>query len=241
MDLNPSGAYDISNIDANADIQVYGQHLDRTLSVSGGFTYNLTKDWPETAGSTTVQTALDRLQQTGNHKDITGNLTVDPLTGNRLNTEFRRQAPKKIALIQAPPVISHDEDEDPTSGRGDFTFFDASLSREGKPFGSLTGTIETHDIVTGSENLEVRFRTLVFELPKGQLVAQGTSSYTTGPDFVPLNINDPVVIAVTGGTGAYMGATGEVRTTRRADGTYRQVITLLRNDSGKRKASNNKE
>ncbi len=87
--------------------------------------------------------------------------------------------------------------------------------------------------------MEVRFRTLIFQLPRGQLVAQGASSYAIGPDFVPLNVNEPVVIAVTGGTGACIGATGEVRTTRRADGTYRQVITLLRNQSSGRKASRN--
>jgi hypothetical protein len=37
-----------------------------------------------------------------------------------------------------------------------------------------------------------------------------------------------VVIAITGGTGAYMGASGELRTTRNADGTYRQVLRLIR-------------
>ena len=140
-------------------------------------------------------------------------------------------APKntKIVLVQAAPVIVHDEGQDPTSAQGDATFFEASLSRAGKPFGFLSGTIETHDLVREGANREVRLRTLIFELPRGQLVAQGVSSYATGPDFVPLDVDEPVVIAITGGTGAYLGATGEVRTTRRADGTYRQVITLLRN------------
>ena len=140
-------------------------------------------------------------------------------------------APKntKIVLVQAAPVIVHDEGQDPTSAQGDATFFKASLSRAGKPFGFLSGTIETHDLVLEGANREVRLRTLIFELPRGQLVPQGVSSYATGPDFVPLDVDEPVVIAITGGTGAYLGATGEVRTTRRADGTYRQVITLLRN------------
>lgn len=135
----------------------------------------------------------------------------------------------RIVLVQAAPVIAHEEGQDPTSARGDVTFFEASLSRAGKPFGSLSGTIETHDLVLEGASREVRLRTLVFDLPRGQLVAQGVSSYATGPDFVPLDVNAPVVIAITGGTGAYLGATGEVRTTRRADGTYRQVISLLRN------------
>jgi len=244
MDLTPSGTYGLGSVDANADLQAYGQNFERTSGVLGAFTCDSMKVLPEAmetaAGSTVFKPALNTLLQTRNHKNATGTTSsIDPLTGNRVDAAFRK-TPKKIVLIQAPPVISHDEDEDQTSGRGDFTFFDARLSRGDKPFGSLTGTIETNDLVTGSKNLEVRLRTLIFEPPKGQLVAQGASSYPTGPDFVPLNVNDPVVIAVTGGTGAYMGATGEVRTTRRGDGTYRQAITLLQSQRSGRRALNNK-
>jgi hypothetical protein len=243
MDLLPTGAYGINSIDADTDIQGYGQRLDRTLGVSDAFAYDTTKDWPETlktTGSTSSKPTLDSLQKTQKSEYINKKAPVDLLTGNRTDAAVR-QTSKKIVLIQAQPFISHDEDEDPSSGRGDFTLFEASLSRESKPFGSLTGTIETFDIVTGRDDLEVRLRTLIFELPKGQLVAQGSSTYTTGPDFVPLNVNDPVVIAITGGTGAYIGATGEVRTTRRADGTYRQVITLLQDQRSGRTARNNKD
>ena len=240
MDLLPSGAYGIGSIDADT-FQAYGQSLERTLGVSGAFAYDSTKDSPETVettGSTSFRPPLDSLQKIRNSKGITGKTNVDPLAGKRMDAVFR-QTSKKIVLIQAEPVISFEEDEGPTSGRGDFTLFEARLSREGDPFGSLTGKIEAFDIVTGSDDMEVHFRTLIFQLPRGQLVAQGASSYAIGPDFVPLNVNEPVVIAVTGGTGAYIGATGEVRTTRRADGTYRQVITLLKNQSSGGKASRN--
>ena len=240
MDLLPSGAYGISSIDADT-FQAYGQSLESTLGVSGAFAYNSTQDSPETvepAGSTSFKPPLDSLQKTRNSKGITGQTDVDPLTGKRMDAAFR-QVSKKIVLIQAEPLISFEEDVDTTSGRGDFTLFKASLSRKGNPFGSLTGKIEGFDIVTGIDDIELRFRTLIFQLPKGQLVAQGASPYAIGPDFVPLNVNEPVVIAVTGGTGAYIGATGEVRTTRRADGTYRQVITLLKNQSSGGKASRN--
>jgi hypothetical protein len=37
-----------------------------------------------------------------------------------------------------------------------------------------------------------------------------------------------VRIAVVGGTGKYIGARGQMVTTRRDDGTYRHVLTLLK-------------
>lgn len=135
----------------------------------------------------------------------------------------------RIVLTQSAPTIVHEEGQDAESARGDVTFYEADLTRAGKAFGTMSGTIETHDIVVDGAPRETRLRTLVFELPKGQLVAKGASTYQTGPDFVPLDIGKPVVIAIIGGTGAYMGATGELRTTRNANGTYRQVITLVRN------------
>lgn len=132
-----------------------------------------------------------------------------------------------IVLTQAAPVLVHDEG-DAQSASGDITYFESKLTKAGKAFGTLSGLIQTHDVVSDGTNLETRLRTLVFELPKGQIVATGASTYVTGPDFVPLNAGNRVVIAITGGTGAYLGASGELRTTRNADGTYRQVLRLVR-------------
>ena len=133
-----------------------------------------------------------------------------------------------IVLTQSVPVIVHDEGSDAQSARGDVTFFESKLTKAGKSFGTLSGLVEAHDVVADGANLETRLRTLVFELPKGQIVATGASTYVTGPDFVPLKAGNRVVIAITGGTGAYLGASGELVTTRNADGTYRQVLRLIR-------------
>ena len=133
-----------------------------------------------------------------------------------------------IVLTQSVPVLVHDEGSDAQSARGDVTFFESKLTKAGKSFGTLSGVIEAHDVVADGANLETRLRTLVFELPKGQIVATGASTYVTGPDFVPLKAGNRVVIAITGGTGAYLGASGELVTTRNADGTYRQVLRLIR-------------
>lgn len=134
----------------------------------------------------------------------------------------------KIVLTQSVPTILHGEGQSATSPAGDVTFFESNLSRSGASFGTLSGIITTHDIVVDGAARETRLRTLVFELPKGQIVATGSSTYPTGPDFVPLDLGKSVTIAITGGTGAYFGVSGEVRTTRNADGTYRQVLRFVR-------------
>ena len=135
--------------------------------------------------------------------------------------------PMTIVLNQQAPVLVHDEGSDAQSARGDVTYFESKLTKDGKPFGTLIGIIETHGVSDGT-NLETRFRKLVFELPDGQIVASGASTYVIGPDFVPLNAGKQVVIAITGGTGSYIGASGELKTTRNEDNTYLQVLRLIR-------------
>ena len=132
-----------------------------------------------------------------------------------------------IVLTQEAPVLVHDEGSNAQSARGDVTYFESNLTKAGMPFGTLSGIIETHDVVSDGTNLETRLRNLVFELPEGQIVATGASTYVTGPGFVPLNPGNQVVIAITGGTGAYIGASGELITTRNSDNTYLQVLRLI--------------
>jgi hypothetical protein len=134
----------------------------------------------------------------------------------------------RIVLTQAAPELTHEPGQDAAGADGSVTFFKAKLTRSGKRFGTLSGSIVTHDIVAEGANQETRLRTLVFELPKGQIVAKGVTTYRTGPDFVPLDPREPAVIPIIGGTGAYFGATGELRTTRNANGTYRQELVLAK-------------
>jgi len=133
-----------------------------------------------------------------------------------------------IMLTQAAPVILHDEGP-AGSGRGDSTFYKANLKKGSQDFGTLSGRINTHDIADGDADFEIRLRELVFDLPGGQIVAMGSSTYPTGPDFIPLQVGAATTIAIVGGTGEYFGAKGELVTTRKADGTYKQVLRLAGN------------
>jgi hypothetical protein len=96
----------------------------------------------------------------------------------------------------------------------------------GKRVGLMSGVVLTVDVTLGQVVEETRHREIVFALKGGQLVAQGVSAYPASQ--VQIAASRPVVIAIVGGTGDYLGARGEVTSRRLADGTYRHVITLLK-------------
>ena len=99
------------------------------------------------------------------------------------------------------------------------------MNLKGVKQGYLAGSIFTVDLQNDNPSDQLRERSLNFQLPKGTILARGISSYP--PNDRELRPNAPVVIAVIGGTGAYIGASGEVTTTRLTDGSYQQVITLV--------------
>ena len=131
-----------------------------------------------------------------------------------------------IVLVQAKPVIV--QLSTAALGQTGYSFaFAADLSTAaGKRAGVLAGTVLTVDVAADRVMDTARHRQLVFRLKGGQLMAQGLSFYPAAS--AELAAMRPVVIAIVGGTGKYIGASGEVKTTRQADGTYRHVITLVR-------------
>jgi hypothetical protein len=59
-----------------------------------------------------------------------------------------------------------------------------------------------------------------------QIIALGVHDYS--PTAAEFDAGRSVVRAVLGGTGKYMGARGQLASTRNADGSYNQVFTLLK-------------
>jgi hypothetical protein len=132
----------------------------------------------------------------------------------------------KLVLFQAPPTIKTWDLNATVPGARE-TIFGAKLStNKGRAFGYLTGSIVSTEIAQTEATGEVRHRNLTYTLPGGQILAKGNSFYPANEE--QLTFNESAVIAVIGGTGKYLGARGEVATTRKADGTYRHVFTLLK-------------
>jgi hypothetical protein len=147
--------------------------------------------------------------------------TVPVATG----ASAQSSAVTRFTLNQAKPTL-FTYDNLPGEIPGKKTYFAARLTKpSGEAYGLLTGSISTVAPVTGNPG-EARLRTLIFTLPGGQIVAEGNSLYPQG--LVEINPNTSIVIAVIGGTGSYLGARGQVATSRNVDGTYTHRFTLLK-------------
>jgi hypothetical protein len=98
-------------------------------------------------------------------------------------------------------------------------------NKSGKRVGLLSGQQEDIDVDIDANRKETRLRTLIFRLRGGQIVAQGKVPYpVAGGKFRP---GKAFTIAITGGTGKYIGARGEVVSILKTDGTYRQKFRFV--------------
>lgn len=103
--------------------------------------------------------------------------------------------------------------------------FTAELfNKSGKKAGTIAGFLT--DLDSSPTGSETRFRNISFSLKGGQLIANGAGEYKASD--LPLPQELPSTIAIIGGTGKYIGARGEVKTSRNADGTFRHVFKLLK-------------
>lgn len=132
-----------------------------------------------------------------------------------------------ITLEQSPPIVKTVESTQP--GRtGSTAYFQADLTRNGKKIGALSGDIVVTDVTPETPGEEIRKRTLVFALRMGQIVALGSGRYLLAPVAGVPVLRSVTTTAIVGGTGAFSGARGQVRTIRHPDGSYTQVIMLLK-------------
>lgn len=117
-------------------------------------------------------------------------------------------------------------DLNPSGDAGDVTTFEAPITKEGQPYGSLMGTMtKVGSIGAGlNKKREERLLTAVFDLPQGQISVLGVSYYREGAVLLPAG--EPVARAIVGGTGAYVGVDGEVTTVRNQDGSYTHTLRL---------------
>lgn len=129
----------------------------------------------------------------------------------------------RLNLVQSPPiykVITAPE------GFGTVAVFESTLTRDGKPFGTFGGSTIRTDVTPGGAEGERRTRTLVFDLPKGQIVAIGTGLYKEPQTLVPEFLK-PTLSAIVGGTGDYVGVRGQLKSIKRADGSFVQQLMIM--------------
>ena len=131
----------------------------------------------------------------------------------------------KLTLIQGKPVIKNIAN--PSAPDVSLELFGAKLSdQSGKAVGVIEGSITTVDVLAGATEEVLRKRSLTFILAGGEIQAEGASYYPRSAQ--EMDANHVTRIAIVGGTGKYVGASGQVATVHRGDGTYTQTIELVR-------------
>jgi len=105
--------------------------------------------------------------------------------------------------------------------------FDAPIRSERGHTGTLRGILFTVMLPGEGRPHEGRIGQLYFDLGNGNslVVTGGTTYLGQNTEMTP---NAPQVRAVIGGTGEYIGARGQVTTTRRPDRTYEHSFELVK-------------
>ena len=130
---------------------------------------------------------------------------------------------------KAPRLVSQDF---APAGKsvGDVVSFAPPVSRDGKVVGLVIGALTTAilpDEGLLAEEVEQRIALVVFRLgPDDTISVLSDSVYPV--DQREMKPGDPHVRAVVGGTGEYIGARGQVTTTRNSNGTYIHEFELLK-------------
>ena len=144
-----------------------------------------------------------------------------PSTTNKLATQT-------LKVHQELPDLTHIDLDKEGASHGDLLAFDATVSSDNGMKGKLSGFIMTVDIPQKDhEVFQDRIVQLVFDFGEANTIVVGGRSVYPHLDKSEMKKNEPQYRAVVGGTGTFMGARGQVITTRNDDGTYEHMIELM--------------
>jgi hypothetical protein len=128
---------------------------------------------------------------------------------------------------QEAPVLAHADLALAGASHGDMMAFQAKFTTDAGTAGVLNGLLITVDIADGElDVLEDRLGQLAFDFGNGDSILAGGQSVYPGTDH-EMSADAPQLRAVTGGTGTYMGARGQITTTRNTDGSYEHMFELM--------------
>ena len=131
-----------------------------------------------------------------------------------------------IKLHQQPPALVSVDLGTAGNSDGDMLALQAALEGSGGAKATLYGPPLTVGIPHGADKTEDRAGQIYVDFGGGNsIVVAGRSVYGGGEKEMPKGA--PQLRAVIGGTGAYIGARGQVTTVRNADNSYDHVIELL--------------
>jgi hypothetical protein len=132
-----------------------------------------------------------------------------------------------LSIVQDLPTITHVDIGGDGISHGDIMAFQAPFTAQDGTTGTMSGMIITVDIDIGDGGhfLDRIAQIIVDFGASDTLVIGGIASYPGGEaEMAP---DAPQLRAVIGGTGRFIGARGQVLTTRRDAGHYEHSFTLL--------------
>jgi hypothetical protein len=129
-------------------------------------------------------------------------------------------------IHQDAPVLTQVDVGAADRSHGDMLAFEAAVTAEDGSKGTMSGILITIDLPEGEDLFEDRIGQIVFDLGNSDgIVVAGESIYS--PNAAEMNAAQPQLRAVVGGTGRYIGARGQVTTSRNADGSYEHAFELI--------------
>jgi hypothetical protein len=135
------------------------------------------------------------------------------------------EAKRSFTLTQQKPALTQLDLGAAGTSHGDLLAFTAQVSGENGLKGTMQGLLVTVDFVDGENLVEDRIGQITMDFGNGNaMVVAGKSVYRGSPE---MEASAPQLRAITGGTGDFMGAMGQMTTTRNADGTYNHLIELV--------------
>jgi hypothetical protein len=137
------------------------------------------------------------------------------------------QAAETFTILQDKPELTDIAMGEDGPSHGDILAFEASFTGEDGAKGTMSGFITTVDIPSGADEVFFdRIANIVLDFGGiDTLVVGGKSVYPA--EKGEINVDAPQVRAVTGGTGRFIGASGQITTTRRDAGHYEHKIELV--------------
>lgn len=144
---------------------------------------------------------------------------------------FTTLPPETLTVYQDAPTMDPLDVGAPGNSPGDAYYFFAPL--HSAPGGPVTGEVfGTKTLIkqasAAAPDTEQRATLLVFTFGnrQDQILVAGVPDYPS--NAAEFNPGQTVLRAILGGTGKYIGARGQLTSTRNADGSYTQVFTLLK-------------
>jgi len=136
-------------------------------------------------------------------------------------------AKQTFTITQSKPDIQHVDVGAAGMSIGDVLAFEATFTTQDGKNGRMFGLLTLVSLPTSDKDtLLDRIGTIALDFGNSDsLVVNGQSVY--GTYHGEIKDNAPQVRAITGGTGKYIGARGQISTTRLASGAYEHVIQLV--------------